>query len=132
MYLEVDEQQFELHSKLGVAKKIEKRFKSTIGQIFGKLDVAEIDELIDILAIATQKEGEELKEFKNLVIDNFDYGDLNIAVQDYIIELQFSGTPEQNEKKLQKLQLPENQKNEIRKALGLPVHKTEDSTGNEL
>lgn len=118
MFITVGEREYELSTKLGTAMAIEKRFKLPLTQIFEKIGVAEIPELISILAIAAGKVGDA--DFSAGLSENWDYMDLQTTVQEMLARLMFSGTPEQVEAKLAKFPIPEQQKNVIRGLLGLP------------
>lgn len=133
MFIEVGENTYELHAKLGISIMIEKKFKQPLVKIFDNLEEAEIPEMITILGIAAKKLGknDEFKDFENDLLENWDYTDLQLAVSDLIINLMFSGTPEQIEKKLEKFPGDEQQKNAFREALGLPK-KEVVSTENSL
>lgn len=117
MYLTINDAKYEMSTKLIVAKKIESKFKLTIMQIFQKLDSAMIDELLDMVLITIAKENDTA--LRNDIFETLDYLDLFAYVQEVIVRIMFSGTPEQNEKKLQKLQGDEAMKNSIREILGM-------------
>lgn len=119
MNITVGENTYELSTKLGTGKKIENHFKLPLVQIFGKLGEALSHELTDIIAIAAGKSGD--KAFIAEIDDNWDYSDLYGAVQELVLRFQFSGTPEQIEKKLDKYPVGENEKNSLRELLGLPL-----------
>ena len=133
MFIEIGEKTYELSTKLGTAVAIERKFKLPLSQIFQKIEIAEISELADIIAIAARKL--EDKNFKEELYENWDYIDLQYTVQELLSKLMFSGTPEEIERKLDKFSVPEEQKNALRKLLGLPKPRTgeasETSTGNE-
>ena len=117
MYLTINEENYEMSTKLIVAKKIESKFKLTIMQIFQKLDSAMIDELLDMVLITISKENDQA--LRTAIFETLDYLDLFAYVQEVIVRIMFSGTPEQNEKKLQKLQGDEVMKDSIREILGM-------------
>lgn len=110
---------YELKTTLGTAMKLENKFKLPLTELFGKIDKAEINELTDILAIAADKQNEI--EFKSQLYDNWDYTDLQMAVQELLARIMFSGTTEQIEHKLEKFPVSANQKNAIRSLLGIPL-----------
>lgn len=139
MWIKVGEEQYELSTKLGVGRKIEDRFKIPIGQLFGKLTEAQSSELVDIVCIAAGKDDNRKPEdqtFKKAIYEEWDFSDLYGAVQELVVRLMFSGTPEQNETKLERFPVTEAQKNAIRRLLGMPLSTPEmtsdpsDSTGN--
>lgn len=109
---------YELKATLGVSIKIEGKFKLPLIEVFDKLGSAEIPGLISILAISADKVND--LGFKTDILDNWDYTDLQTAVQELLINLMLSGTPEQIEKKLEKFPVGEQQKNVFREMLGLP------------
>lgn len=118
MIITTGTQEYELKTTLGTAIKIEKKFRMPLTEVFGKLETAEIGELISMLAISADKVNNI--EFTNDIQDNWDYTDLQISVQELLIKLMFSGTDEQIEKKLSKFPVSEEQKNVFREMLGLP------------
>ena len=90
--------------------------------IFSNVEKAEITELLSILAIASVSADDKdfVKKFKEDLTDNWDYTDLQSAVQELLTRLMFSGNDEQNEKKIDKFPVGEQQKNAFREMLGLP------------
>lgn len=121
MYILIGEQEIELNTKLRTVKRIEQAFKMPLVQIFKNLEQATAEELIKILAIAADKMGgEQGQEFKRAVEEAWDYADLMLAVQELVARLQFSGTPEQVEAKINRFPMPEQSKNMVREMLGLP------------
>lgn len=130
MFINIGGAEYELSSKLGVAMSIERKFKMPLGQVFEKLETAEIPELVSILAIAAAKTGDAA--FTAGIEENWDYLDLQLAVQELLTKLMFSGTPEQIEAKIEKYPVPENQKNAMREWLGIPTPApATPSTGND-
>lgn len=127
MFITAGTTDYELKTTLGVAMKLESKFKMPLTDVFGKIETAEIDEMILILAIAGDKVND--LGFKADILDNWDYTDLQMAVQELLIKLMFSGSDEQIEKKLSKFPVSEHQKNAFRELLGLPkVALTENSS----
>jgi hypothetical protein len=124
---------YELKTNLGVAVKIEQKFKMPLINLFAKLESAEIPELVSILSIASSNPNGDVA-LKVGIEENWDYTDLQFAVQELISKLMFSGTPEQIEKKLEKFPPNESQKNAIREMLGLPNQNvsTENSSSEPL
>lgn len=118
MFITINEKSYELSTKLGTAMALEKRFHMPVFQIFDKLGAAEIPELLDMLTIASGKDADALRQ--NL-IDNWDYIDLQKAVQELIARLLFSGSPAVVEEKVNKFPVTEQQKNAIRELLGIPT-----------
>lgn len=41
-------------------------------QIFSKIETADVKEVVDLLSIASKKYGEELKEFKETIMEEFE------------------------------------------------------------
>lgn len=122
MFITVGNNTYDLQTKLGVSIKIEQKFKQPLTQIFANIDNAEIPEMISILAIAAGKHGDPkvYNEFEADILDNWDYTDLQLAGTELIVNLLYSGTEEQIEKKLEKFPASEDQKNAFREMLGLP------------
>lgn len=117
MIINVNENKYELSTKLGISVKIEKKFRLPLTQVFEKIASAEIDELVDILAISANKLND--KDFKTEILDNWDYVDLQSAVQELLARLMFSGDSTEVEEKIEKYPVGENQKNLIRRMLGI-------------
>lgn len=121
---------FELNTKLGTVKRIEAAFKLPLIEIFKNIAAAETQEMIKLLAIAADRAGgEPFAELRRAIEDNWDYSDLMGAVQELVAKLQFSGTPEQIEAKLERYPADETQKNALRGLLGLPI--ITPSTGDD-
>ena len=117
MFININGNEYELSTKLGISVKIEKKFRLPLTQVFEKISSAEIDELVDILAISANKLND--KDFKTEILDNWDYVDLQSAVQELLARLMFSGDSEEVEEKIEKYPVGENQKNLIRRMLGI-------------
>ena len=101
MTINLGAKEYTLKTTLGVAVALEQKFKLTLTQIMDKIGTAEIRELIDILKTSAGKDAGE--DFSTEVLDNLDYTGLMLAVQDLLIKLMFSGTPEQNEDTISRL-----------------------------
>lgn len=129
MFIIIGDTEYELSTKLGTAVKIEQKFKVPLMAIFDRLDTAEIPELISILAIAAGSTGD--REFVEAVQDNWDYTDLQSAVQELITRLMFSGDAATVEAKLAKFPADESQKNAIRELLGMEIPAVPESIGSE-
>ncbi|HZK22181.1 MAG TPA: hypothetical protein VFC76_07915 [Oscillospiraceae bacterium] len=123
MFITVGTNDYELATKLGASIKLEQKFKLPLMEIFSNVERAEITELLSILAIASVKANDKdfVKEFKDDLTDSWDYTDLQNAVQELLTRLMFSGSDEQNEKKIDKFPVGEQQKNAFREMLGLPI-----------
>ena len=120
MTINLGDKEYTLKTTLGVAVALEQKFKLTLSQIMDKIGTAEIMELIDILKTSAGKDAGE--DFSAEALDNLDYTGLMLAVQDLLIELMFSGTPEQNEDKINRLFPGDEQtKNAMREMIGLPT-----------
>lgn len=118
MFITVGTNDYELATKLGTSIKLEQKFKLPLMEIFSNVEKAEITELLSILAISADKVND--KDFKDDLTENWDYTDLQNAVQELLTRLMFSGSDEQNEKKIDKFPVGEEQKNAFREMLGLP------------
>ena len=123
MFITVGTNDYELKTKLGTSIKLEQKFKLPLMEIFSNVERAEITELLSILAIASVNANDKdfVKEFKDDLTDKWDYTDLQNAVQGLLTRLMFSGNDEQNEKKIDKFPVGEEQKNAFREMLGLPI-----------
>ena len=123
MFITVGTNDYELATKLGTSIKLEQKFKLPLMEIFSNVERAEITELLSILAIASANANDKdfVKEFKDDLTDKWDYTDLQNAVQELLTRLMFSGSDEQNEKKIDKFPVGEEQKNAFRELLGLPI-----------
>lgn len=121
MIITINGNDYELSTKLGTGKKIEEKFKVPLVQLFGKLGDALSNELTDIIAIAAGKAND--KEFMREIDDNWDYSDLYNTVQELVLRFQFSGSPEEIERKLAKYPGNVELKNSIRELLGVPIPK---------
>ena len=119
MTINLGNKEYTLKTTLGVAVALEQKFKLTLTQIMDKIGTAEIRELIDILKTSAGKDAGE--DFSTEVLDNLDYTGLMLAVQELLIKLMFSGTPEQNEDKISRLPGDEQTKNAMREMIGLPT-----------
>ena len=119
MFITVGTNDYELKTKLGTSIKLEQKFKLPLMEIFSNVERAEITELISILAISADKVND--LNFKNELLEDWDYTDLQNAVQELLTRLMFSGSDEQNEKKIDKFPVGEQQKNAFREMLGLPI-----------
>lgn len=129
MFIAIAGTDYELSTKLGISMKIEKYFHLPLMQIFDKISSAEIDELIKILSIAAGKQ--EDKSFKELLLDNWDYSDLQYTVQELLGKLMFTGTPEEVEAKIEKYPVGEEQKNLMRGLVGIPLKLSEQPIVSE-
>ncbi len=130
MFIDVKGNEYELSTKLGVSVKIEKKFRLPLTQVFEKIASADIDELIEIIAISANKVND--KEFKSEILDDWDYTDLQSAVQELLARLMFSGNDDEINEKIEKYPVGENQKNMIRRMLGiLPTNSSEPLTVQE-
>jgi len=137
MFIKIGEKEYELSTKLGTAMAIERRFKVPVIQLFGKLSEATTEELVTIVEIAAKKTDD--KSFRTEMLEHYDYLDLFRTVQEIVVRLMFSGTPEENEAKLARYPASDEQKNVIRGLLGMPIPEVpeplaspEPSTGTNL
>ena len=117
MFININGNEYELSTKLGISVKIEKKFRLPLTQVFEKIASAEIDELVDILAISANKLND--KDFKTEIKKKKKYVELQSAVQELLARLMFSGDSEEVEEKIEKYPVGENQKNLIRRMLGI-------------
>lgn len=117
--IQVGENAYPLSAKLIVAKRIETAFQTPLGSLFGRLNNAQLDELIKIVCISADRLND--KEFTTAIYENCDFSDLLFAVQEIIAHVLFSGTPEAIEAKLAKYPAGDDEKNGLRALLGLPI-----------
>lgn len=117
--IQIGENTHPLSAKLIVAKRIETAFQTPLGTLFGRLNNAQLDELIKIVCISADRLND--KEFTTAIYENCDFSDLLFAVQEIIAHVLFSGTPEAIEAKLAKYPAGETEKNGLRALLGLPI-----------
>ncbi|MDE5946340.1 MAG: hypothetical protein K2G63_03390 [Oscillospiraceae bacterium] len=117
MFIKINGNEYELSTKLGISVKIEKKFKLPLTQVLEKISSAEINELVDIVTISANKINDG--NFKKEILDNWDYTDLQSAVQELLARLMFSGDDEEVKTKIEKYPVGEKQKNLIRRMLGI-------------
>lgn len=130
MIIIVNENTYELETKLGTAIMLEKKFKLPLVEILTKIGQAEIPELISIIQIAANKNND--LEFVNQIKSNWDYTELSTTVQSLLANIMYSGTPEQQEQKLENAQIHPSLKNEMRKLLGLPAVVSDVGVSGEM
>lgn len=119
MNITVNGKSYELKTKLGVAVAIEKTFGISLMHIMQKFDRdADIDELIKIISLAADVS--ERDQITKDILDCWDFSDLRLAVNELLLRISFSGTPEEIEQKIDKRGVGEPEKNTIREMLGLP------------
>lgn len=119
MNITVNGKSYELKTKLGVAVAIEKAFGISLMHIMQKFDRdADIDELIKIISLAADVS--ERDQITKDILDCWDFSDLRLAVNELLLRISFSGTPEEIEQKIDKRGVGEPEKNTIREMLGLP------------
>lgn len=119
MNITVNGKSYELKTKLGVAVAIEKTFGISLMHIMQKFARdADIDELIKIISLAADVS--ERDQITKDILDCWDFSDLRLAVNELLLRISFSGTPEEIEQKIDKGGAGEQEKNAIREMLGLP------------
>lgn len=129
MFITLGDTEYELKNTLGVAERIETKFKKPLTEILAYVEAAVIPELITIIAIAAGMTGDA--KLPEDIKDNWDYIELQTAVQELLARMMFSGTPEQVETKIEKFPGGEDAKNAIRGLLGIPIPvQPTPSTGN--
>ena len=117
MDVSVGNTDYELSTTLGTARALETKFKMPLGQIFQRIEQADLSELIDVLCVAAANN----KQLGADILEHWDYTDLQIAVQELLLGIMFSGTDENKEQKIAKLPVSEMEKNAMREMLGLPT-----------
>lgn len=140
MLINANGAEYELKTTLGVTKKIEEYFAAiakgsktrplSIMEIFSNVSSASVDELLVILGCGIADKAERAK-FTADVLDGMDYMDLQMSVQQMLARLLFSGSPEQQEEKISKYPVDEQQKNAMRGFLDLPLKEIELSPASE-
>lgn len=118
---EIDVQgvQLQLDTSLRTIQRMETKFRQPMNAIFAKMEDALVVEMLTILTIGSgEQEGSEVLEHLR---NTLDYSDMVLLLNEYVARLMFSGTPEQNEAKMERMGTPEDQKNALRKVLGMPI-----------
>jgi len=129
MLIQIGEKEFDLRTNLGVVKKLEKKFKRPLTTLLAGLEDATVDEMIAILSYGLgEEQAEQAAELVASIENEMDYATIWAVLQEFVISLMFSGTPEQKESKIAKSNFDEPQKNAFRGLLGLPLKEipTED------
>ena len=122
MFVQIGEKEFELSTNLGVVKQVEGRFKKPLASLLSQLDDATVDEMITILSYGLGGKQEATEAGFIEAIDNeVDYMTIWEVLQEFIVSMMFSGTPEQKEAKIARSDFGEPQKNVFRRMLGLPT-----------
>ncbi|MTI95385.1 MAG: hypothetical protein FH749_07835 [Firmicutes bacterium] len=124
MIIAIGDNSHELKTNLGIAKKIERVFNLSLNQMFSNLDTATTEELMKLLAVAAGKypgDKDGYRDFCRDLEEVWGVARLQMAVGELIAHLMFSGTPEEMERQIQKTEIPDAKKNELRELLGLPI-----------
>lgn len=103
MFIKINENEFELSTKLGTTFKIEKRFKKPYLRVLSNIDDMTAEEQIEMLACGI-KEQEDIKKFKES-IEEVGLGELSEYLEEFVDGLQYPGLSKEEikEKKLQKI-----------------------------
>ncbi len=102
MFVKINEEEFELNTKLGTTFKIEERFKKPYLKAIQNIDSMTAKEQIDMLCCGINKEEE--KNFKNTIYEK-GFGDLTDILEEFVEALQYPGLTKEEieEKKLAKI-----------------------------
>jgi len=122
MFVQIGEKEFDLSTNLGTVKLIEGKLEMPLIDAFGRIGEATVDEMISLLSYGLG--GRQKAEEAGLVsaIENgMDYSTIWEVIQEYIISMMFSGSPEHKEAKIAKSNFNESEKNVFRRMLGLPT-----------
>jgi len=126
MYLQIGEKEFELSTNLGTVKAIEGKLRMPLMNAFEKIGEATVDEMIELLSfgLGGKKKAEDAGLIEAIEND-MDYATIWEVLQEYIVSMMYSGTPEQKEAKIAKSNFDEPQKNAFRRMLGLQTKDSE-------
>lgn len=102
MFIKINDEEFEISTKLGTTFKIEKRFKKPYLRVLAGMEDMTANEQIDMLVCGI-KEEETIKKFKESV-EEVGIGDLSEYLEEFVNGLQYPGLTEEEifEKKLEK------------------------------
>lgn len=118
MIIEISDKTYELKTNLGAVKRVESQTKRSLGEVLANIGEATVDEQIRVLKIV---ENDKDSDLADAIAEEWDYMDLQNAVQEALMRMLFSGTPEQQEAKIDKYPVGESEKNMMRMVLGLPI-----------
>jgi len=126
MFVQIGDKEFELSTNLGTVKAIESKLKMPLMSAFEKIGDATVEEMITLLSfgLGGRKQAEEEGLVAAIEAD-MDYATIWAVLQEYIVSMMYSGTPEQKEAKIAKSNFDEQQKNAFRRMLGLPTKDSE-------
>lgn len=103
MYIKIEEQEFEISTKLGTTFKLEKKFKKPYMNLLQTIADLTAEEQIGMLQCGISEQSEAIK-FKELLLEK-GIGDLSEYLEVFIDGLQYPGFSEEQieEKKLKKI-----------------------------
>lgn len=132
MYIKINENEYELKTTLGVAKALETRAKTTITNIMAELNkTATVADMITTLSTALSDKT-AVNRFEVDILDNMDFLTVQKACEELLLNICFGGTPEEQEKKIEDFPASAVRKNLMRKALKLPIPKTDSISEKSL
>lgn len=104
MFIKINDEEFELSTKLGTTFKIEKRFKKPYLRVLSGVEDMTASEQVDMLVCGI-KEEDKVKKFKECM-EEVGLGQLSEFLEEFIDGLQYPGltSEEIQEKKLKNLQ----------------------------
>lgn len=118
MTIQVGDTRYELSTKLGAVKRLEAKFEKPLPQVMAEISSASLDHLMDLVAVAT---AQDTREFRDALIEHWDYSDLQGAAMRALSGMLFSGTAEEQQRKIDEFPADDESKNAIRGLLGLPI-----------
>jgi hypothetical protein len=105
MTITLTNQDFELSEKLRVISEMEKQFRQPMNSLFTKIQEGTVVELCEMLVISA-KYGDngqfDKQNFIASILDEWDYSSIMQTCQSLIAHLLFSGTAEEQTKKIEK------------------------------
>lgn len=103
MIVEINNEEFELSTKLGTTFKIEEKFRKPYLRVLGGIEDLTAKEQIDMLACGITGK-EEIEKFKKAILE-YGLGQLNDILEDFVDGLQYPGLSKEEieEKKLAKV-----------------------------
>lgn len=123
MTITIGKKEYELKTSLSVAVALEKKAGKPLMQIAASLNDAEVEELLDV--IKTAADTEDRQSIGADALECWGLYNAQLAANELLTRLVFSGTTDQIEKNIEKYPVSEAQKNVIRETLGLPTKELE-------
>lgn len=130
MFIELNGKSYQLRHTLGVAKKLEDKFKKTTTEIMAELKNATIDEMTSMLAIALEDSSQETA-LKDDLLDHADLFEVSGYCDELLMRICFGGTPQQQEEKIQAFPASARRKDLMRRVLKLPIPSTSEELSEQ-